>query len=145
MRRSRAIRASALWAAVGWAGGIGCTHNHYYYPAGTAAGSVGACDPLPPGTVVSSTGPFVSSPIVGEVCDVPPQSPGAMVAQNGVRTTPIVSNAARPITPQPIYSQPSGRPIRRGGTGLVWRNSQNESLATTKIEGNYDDDEIKRK
>ncbi|MDB5352896.1 MAG: hypothetical protein JWN86_4143 [Planctomycetota bacterium] len=144
MPRSRAIRFGALWAVLGLVGGVGCTHNHYYYPAGTAPGSVGACDPLPPGTVVSSTGPFVTAPSIGAVCDVPPQSQsGSLVAQGGARTTPIVSNAGGPITPRPIYSQPVGRPIRRGGTGLVWRNSQTESLATTKIEGADEETSLK--
>jgi hypothetical protein len=139
MRRSRAIRFGALWAVAGLAGGTGCTHNHYYYNTpGTvsAPGMIGACDPMPPGTVISST-----APSVGAVCDVPPAGqPGAMVAQNAPRTSPIVSNAARPVNPQPIYSQPSGLLGRRNGNGLVWRGSQTESLATTRIEGAVDDE-----
>lgn len=146
MRRSRSIRSGALGAAAVLAVGAGCTHNHYYYTTpGTMAvpGAAVGCDPVAPGAVISST-----APSVGAICDVPAQAqpgamasqPGAMVAQNGPGAAPIVSRAARPIAPRPIYSQPAGRPGLRGGSGLVWRGTQPENLATTRIEGAYDDE-----
>ena len=125
MRRKRAIggRHAIVWAACGLAAGTGCTHNHYYYntpgPVAMQAGAV-PCDPVPGTTVISS-----ARPVLGAVCDDPPQ---------GVRSAPIVSNAGGPITPAPIYS----RPQRRGG--LAWRGSATESLATTRVEGAYDDE-----
>jgi hypothetical protein len=129
MRRKRAIggRLGIIWAACGLAVGTGCTHNHYYYPTPGPVGAQavsGPCDPAPGTTIISS-----ARPILGEVCDDPPQ---------GVRSAPIVSNAGGPITPAPIYSRPAGRPLRRGG--LAWRGSATESLATTKVDGAYEDE-----
>ena len=60
-----------------------------------------------------------------------------MVAQSAPRTTPIITGGGRPITPVPIYSQPAGQPNRRSN-GLVWRSSNAESMASTRIEGAYD-------
>ena len=145
MRRTRAIRFGAVLAVSGLAAGVGCTHNHYYYPtpgAVTVPGTLGPCDPVTIGTPVSSA-VIGGQPSLGAVCESPPQGlPGALVAQNPARTTPIVSNAARPIAPRPIYSQPGGR-VGPFGNGLVWRGSRSESLATERIEGAYDDTTIK--
>lgn len=135
MRRGRAIGFTAMWAWIGLAA-TGCTHNHYYYTTPGAVGvpaAVGPCDPAPAGTVISSARPVISTPMLGAVCDEPPG--GAAVA---TRATPIASNAGGPINPVPagpIYSRPIGRPLRRGG--LAWRGSNTESLATTRVEGDY--------
>lgn len=142
MRRSRAIRFGAVWAVVGLSGGLGCVHNHYYYtPSGAP---VGVCDPLPPGTVVSSTAPLARAPQVGAVCDEPPQGPfGTQVVQGAARPAPVASNAGAPLFPAPIYSQPRGfgfGPRRTSGNGLAWRASNPEAPATTRIVGDYDDD-----
>ena len=142
MRRRRAIRFGAVFAIAGLGPGLGCTHNHYYYTSPGAvlpAGTLNNCDPAPIGTPVSSAA--TGQPALGAVCDEPPLAQrGSLVAQNPARTTPIVSNAARPIGAGPIYSQPNGRLGRRAG-GLVWRGSNPESsLATTRIEGAYDDE-----
>ena len=129
MRRKRAIGFGLTAAAIVLASGTGCTHNHYYY---TTPGAVG--DPCAPGgQILSSARPVNSSPMVGSVCDEPPQGSIAL------RSTPMVSNAGGPIAPAaPIYSRPLVRPLRRGG--LAWRGANTESLATTRIEGQYDDD-----
>ncbi len=132
MRRSHANRVSALCIIGGLMSGLGCTHNHYY--TATPGAALGPCDPAISGTVVSSTSPAMGTPALGAVCDDPPQG-RMVVAQGGARTSPIVSNAARPInSQQPIISQPSGKANRRS-SGLVWRSSGNESLASTRIEG----------
>jgi hypothetical protein len=127
MRRRHAIgvRHGIVWAACGLAVGTGCTHNHYYYPTPGPVGMQAAspCDPVTGAPVVSS-----ARPVLGSVCDDPPQS------VTGVHSTPILSNAGGPITPAPIYS----RPARRGG--LAWRGSATESLATTRVDGVYEDD-----
>jgi hypothetical protein len=136
MRRGRTIRFGALWAGIGLAAGTGCTHNHYYYTTPGAVVPAGTpCDPVPAGgAVISSARPVMNSPMLGAVCDEPP---GGAVSTRG---TPIVSNAGGPLNPAPapIYSRPVGRPLRRGG--LAWRGSNTESLATTRVEGAYDDE-----
>jgi hypothetical protein len=132
MRCRCAIRFSTLAASCILATGAGCTHHHYYSVApGTVAVPGDPCAPAQPGTVISSARPVVTTPAVGAVCDDPPQGSVA------VRSTPMISNAG-PIANMPIRSRPLGRPLRRGG--LAWRNSNTESLATTRIEGAYDDE-----
>jgi len=128
MRRKRAIGFSMVAAAGVLAAGTGCTHNHYYVTPG-ATGVMG--DPCAPGTtqVITSGRPVIASPMLGSVCDEPPQ--GSAVATRG---TPIASNAGAPAGAPPIYS----RPLRRGG--LAWRGANTQSLATTRVEGAYDDE-----
>jgi hypothetical protein len=140
MRRRLAnrTRAGVFLAAFCLTSGVGCTHNHYYYTTPGAIGvpaAVGPCDPVPGTTVISSNRPVIGTPLVGSVCDDPPQGSFLM----GNRVGPTYSYAGGPFNPQPIYSQPSARPLRRGG--LAWRGNNNaQSVATTKVDGDYNDE-----
>ena len=113
---------------------MGCVQHHYYYTQPGAAGvpsGLAPCDPVPGTRVISLNRPILGTPVVGSVCDDPPQ--GSTVV--GMSNAPIYSNAGNPIAPEPIYSRPFGRPLRRGG--LAWRNSNSEALAKTRVEGDY--------
>ncbi len=130
-------KAGILVIACALMSSVGCVQHHYYYTQPGAAGvptGLAPCDPVVGGgtRVISSNRPIMSSPVVGSICDDPPQ--GSALA--GGSNTPIYSNAGNPIAPEPIYSRPFGRPLRRGG--LAWRNNGNtEALAKTRVDGDY--------
>lgn len=127
--------AGILVMACGLSSSVGCVQHHYYYTTPGATGvptGLTPCDPVTGGTrVISSNRPIVEAPVIGSVCDDPPQ--GSTVV--GMNNTPIYSNAGIPNSPQPIYSRPFGRPFSRGG--LAWRNGNTEALAKSRVEGDY--------
>lgn len=116
---------------LGWTMSMtGCTHNHYY------TAGVPVCGPAPvavPATVAN-----------GAVCDVPTQvEGGSLVAQGDGRST-IVSGA--PIysgtkAPRVVVSEPNSG-LRLGR----WQRANPESsgVATTRVEGAYNDSTINR-
>lgn len=129
MRRKRVIGFGLISAGL-VAMSTGCTHNHYYYTTPGAVGVPG--DPCAAPQIISSARPVMNTPVVGSICDQPPQ--GSMASRND----PIIVNNGPTITPgTPIQSRPKGK-SRRGG--LAWRSATPENLATTKIEGQFDDD-----
>ncbi|WP_406696136.1 hypothetical protein V5E97_34600 [Singulisphaera sp. Ch08] len=102
----------------------GCTHNHYYGP------GVPICGPTPvavPATVTN-----------GAVCEVPTQvGGGSVVAQGAGRSTivsgvPVYSGAT---TPRVVVSEPSSS----SRFGRWQRASPDAGLATTRVEGAYND------
>jgi hypothetical protein len=122
MRRARLVR----WGlAVGTAGLVvssaGCTHNYYY------------------GNAIPACGPVTTAPATvanGAVCEVPTQVIGGGVVAGG-SGTPVVNSApvlSGPRRPQVVVSTPSGSRLRR------WqRTDPDAGLATTRVEGAYDD------
>ena len=121
MRRARFMRGTLGVLLAGWVASAGCTHNYYYgaLPAACAPGTT-----ILPGTVSD-----------GSVCEVPAQvvSGGTVVASSpGVKSS--VTTTAPPSAAV-VVSEPINRPR------LSWRRSDpDSSLATTRVEGELDDD-----
>jgi hypothetical protein len=129
MRHDRILRGS-LWVflTIAAIGSTGCTHNYYYT---SPAGSPCAPVTLAPATPVASA---VMTPY-GEVCEVPTRVVGgsAVVAGVPVLSPPVLTG---PRPPRIVMSEPGGSRVR-----TPWRRQDPESsLATTRVEGNVDDD-----
>jgi len=124
MRQAQMIRRCALVALAGLVANVGCIHNHYYgYNSPTGAGAVTVCD-TPFGTIHAAN----TRANVGDVCEV---APGTVVSSNGTAIASNSGNSSRVLVSQPIGSSRS----------FGWRNRNSpENLATTKVEGAYEDD-----
>src|SRR5262249_34912019 len=120
MRHARSLRRLGGVIVARWGlGSAGCSPHHYY-------GNVTVCPPL---TTVPSA---VSS---GSVCEVPTNVNGGTLLGAGQGRTTIVSpysSNSRP--PKVVVSEP-----RRGLRGGWQRADPDASLATTRVEGEYDD------
>jgi len=90
----------------------GCTHNYYY-------GAAPACAPVVGGVVTDGD--------YGSVCEVPSQVVGGstVVAAVPARPTPTLTG---PRPPKVVMSQPNG-------SRDVWRRSDPDGLAVTRVEG----------
>src|SRR5262245_57941750 len=121
MRDARSFRRVGGVILAGLAlGSAGCTHHHYY------GNAIPACGPVAtvPGTVSSNS-----------VCEVPTNVNGGTLLGAGQGRTTIVSpyySGSRP--PKVVVSEP-----RRGLRGGWQRADPDASLATTRVEGEYDD------
>ncbi len=128
MRHDRILRGS-LWVglAFGAIGSTGCTHNYYYTsPAGS---------PCAPATLVPATPVASSVTQFGEVCEVPTRVVGGstVVASVPVVAPPVLTG---PRPPRIVLSEPGGNRLK-----TPWRRYDPESsLATTRVDGNVDDD-----
>lgn len=133
MRHAPNLRC-ALWIVLaGWAGSMGCIHNHYY-------GTVPGCGP---------TG-LPTSTQFGQVCEVPSgqvivsgaPSPSAG-SSSSVEVPKPRHDATAAINAQPrvVISQPAyGPSIGQSVSRLKWRRPDPESLATTRVEGALEGD-----
>ena len=127
-RPNRLRRRVSFLAACAFAASAGCTHNHYY----TALPVCGQ-----PTALASTT---VSA---GSLCDPAPEAMGAPVSSSVVGRPVIVT--IPPRTSRVIISEPTAAFSNRGGSKLSWRrNNPDESLATTRIDGNLDDDSVRK-
>lgn len=123
MRHARFFRRSLGVFVAGLAlGSVGCTHNYYY------GNAVPVCGPTAlPSTVAN-----------GSVCEVPTQVGGGSVIAQGAGRSTIVSGAplfsgSRP--PRVVVSEP-----RAGSRFGRWQRADPDAgLATTRVEGAYDD------
>jgi hypothetical protein len=128
-RPSRTRSRAPFLAACALAASGGCTHNHYY----TALPVCGQ-----PAALASAT---VSSGSV--VCDPAPEVIG-VPAVSSVVGRPVIMNGP-PRTSRVIISEPVAGGSSRPGSKLSWRRSNpDESLATTVINGNLDDDSVRK-
>lgn len=123
MRHARLVRWGLAVSTVGLVvSSAGCTHNYYY------------------GNAIPACGPVTTAPATvanGAVCEVPTQviGGGSVVAGGSgtsvVSSTPVLSGPQRPRV---VLSSPGGSRIRR------WQRSDPDAgLATTRVEGAYDD------
>jgi hypothetical protein len=120
MRLARLARGGSIALLGGVIGSAGCTHNYYY-------GSVPVC---PPSTTVTP-----GSVQYGASCDVPTQVVGGSVASQASPPSTVLSGS---MPPRVVVSQPS-----TGGPRFPWRRSDaDSSLATTRVEGTYDDSTV---
>ncbi|WZP00603.1 hypothetical protein EP7_002251 [Isosphaeraceae bacterium EP7] len=127
-RTSRPLRGAPFLAACALAASAGCTHNHYY----TALPVCGQ-----PAALASAT---MSE---GSLCDPAGEVVNAPVSSSVVGRPVIVT--VPPRTSRVIISEPTAAPAGRGGSKLSWRrNNPDESLATTRIDGNLDDDSVRK-
>jgi hypothetical protein len=125
MRQAQTLRVAAWIALAGWAGTSGCTHNHYY----------GNAVPLCPQPATVTT--------YGPVCEVPTQVAGGTLLAPGTGQTTVVATAPRPS--RVVVSEPrDGVPLLRGRGRLGWRQSDPDTLATTRVEGDLGDDSVNR-
>jgi hypothetical protein len=128
MRHARFLRGGLAVVLAGWIlGSLGCTHNHYY------GNAIPVCGPTTvPGTVAN-----------GAVCEVPTQvGGGSLVAQGQGRST-IVSGVPMNSgvrAPRVVVSEPSDGPR----FGRWHRADPDTGLATTRVEGAYDDSTTNR-
>jgi hypothetical protein len=103
--------------------GSGCHQHYHYYNS----------DPCAPGTPVAST---MRS---GTICD--PQTSvvdgGTTVAEGSARSTTVSGGQAR--SPRVVVSEP-GITSRFSS----WRRSNEDSLATTSVQGTVDDSKVNR-
>lgn len=125
MRHARLLRGGLGVFLLGWVLSlVGCTHNHYYGP------GVPVCGPTAvavPATVTN-----------GAVCEVPTQVDGGSVVAQGSGRTTIVSGV--PIysgtqAPRVVVSEPNA-----GSRFGRWQRANPDAgLATTRVEGAYND------
>jgi hypothetical protein len=105
----------------------GCTHNYYY------GNAVPVCGPTAlPGTVAN-----------GAVCEVPTQvDGGSLVAQGAGRSTVVTGTPvlSGPRPPRVVVSRPSSA----GPFGRWQRVHPDTGLATTRVEGAYDEGTVSR-
>ncbi len=133
MRHDRTTTRFGLLAGLFCLAQVGCTHNYYY------GNAVPVCEaPLSAGApVVASSVPY------GSVCEIPTRVGGGTVvaAKPGRATTPITTQ--RPPA-QVVISEPTRTPTRPRTSGLGWRGAREDSAATTRISGAYEDDSFVR-
>lgn len=131
MRHARFFRGGLGVFLAGWSmSSVGCTHNHYYGP------SVPVCGPT--AVAVPATVPN------GAVCEIPTQVEGGRLLSQGTGRSTIVSGApaySGAPAPRVVVSEPSSG-LR---LGRRWHRANPDSgLATTRVEGAYDDSTTSR-
>jgi hypothetical protein len=130
MRHARFVRRGLGVFLVGWSlSSVGCTHNHYY---GSAVPVCGPTAVAVPATVSN-----------GAVCEVPTQVGGGSLVTQGTGRATTVSGApgySGAQAPRVVVSEPNSG-LRLGR----WQRANPDAgLATTRVEGAYDDTTINR-
>jgi hypothetical protein len=125
MRHARFLRGGlGVFLVGGSLSSVGCTHNHYY------GSAVPVCGPTAVAVPATASN--------GAVCEVPTQVGGGSLVTQGTGRSTIVSGAPNysgAKAPRVVVSEPdSGLRLGR------WQRANPDAgLATTRVEGAYDD------